>query len=335
MGSYPKNEEPIPLLIFFNNFIKWIIILTIIITFSSDNWFIYWLIIEMNLILFIPLINSKKKNSSNCIVAYFVVQSFSSTLFFIISISFNIFNLLFFEFIIIISILIKLAIIPFHFWLTSLRELINYNTLFLILTLQKFIPLFILVMNFTEKIIFFAIISSIFGSLLLFNLKRFKKILIFSSISHQGWIISLIAINRNFWFTYIIIYSLLIFKILRILKKNNIELKNNFFKKKIPISEKISMTTLILSLGGIPPFIGFIIKFLSILIIINNRIFVVIILILSSIINIFIYLRIINTNLFINSISLDKKLFFNYNQKRVLFNINWFISIFILNIMIF
>nr|QFQ33831.1 NADH dehydrogenase subunit 2 [Amblyomma geoemydae] len=320
---------------FFNNFMKWMIILTIIITFSSDNWFIYWLMMEMNLMLFIPLMNSKKKNSSNWMVAYFVEQSFSSTLFFMMSISFNMFNLLFFEFMIMISILIKLAMIPFHFWLTSLSELINYNTLFLILTLQKFIPLFILVMNFTEKMIFFAMISSIFGSLLLFNLKSFKKILIFSSISHQGWMISLIAMNSNFWFTYMMIYSLLIFKILSILKKNNIELKNNFFKKKIPMSEKISMTTLILSLGGMPPFIGFIMKFLSILIIINNSIFVVMILILSSIINIFIYLRMMNTNLFINSIYFSKKLFFNYNQKSVLFNMYWFISIFILNMMMF
>uniref|UniRef100_UPI0030FEF0E9 NADH dehydrogenase subunit 2 n=1 Tax=Amblyomma breviscutatum TaxID=3134081 RepID=UPI0030FEF0E9 len=320
---------------FFKNFMKWMILLTIMVTLSSSYWFIYWLMMEMNLLMFLPIMNSKKKNNANCLVTYFVIQAFSSTLFFFSSVCFSMLNLFFFEFMIMISIMIKLAVIPFHFWLTSLSELINYSSLFMILTLQKIIPLFILMMNKLEMMVLFALISSIFGSLLLFNLKSLKKILIFSSISHQGWLMILLAMNSNFWLSYMFIYSLLIYKISKIFEKNNFLLTNSFFKKKNSINEKISIATLMLSLGGMPPFTGFMMKFISILIIVNNSIYVVMILILSSIINIFIYLRMINVNLFLNLIFLSKKTFYNYYKKSALLYMNLFISIFILNIVMF
>nr|BCW91233.1 NADH dehydrogenase subunit 2 [Amblyomma sp.]BCW91246.1 NADH dehydrogenase subunit 2 [Amblyomma sp.]BCW91259.1 NADH dehydrogenase subunit 2 [Amblyomma sp.]BCW91272.1 NADH dehydrogenase subunit 2 [Amblyomma sp.]BCW91285.1 NADH dehydrogenase subunit 2 [Amblyomma sp.] len=319
---------------FFKNFLKWIIIITIIITISSNSWFMYWLMMELNLLAFIPIMNSKKKNNSNCMITYFIIQTFSSTVFLISILNMNILDFYFFNLSLMISLMIKLAIIPFHFWLTHLSEMIDFKSLFLILTVQKFIPLFILSLFLMKIIIIFAMISSIFGSIFVINLKSLKKILIFSSISHQGWMISLILVKSNFWISYLIIYSFLIFKITYLFNKNKFYTTNNLFFNKKMFFEKISTLMLMLSLGGMPPFMGFIAKMISIIIIMNNNNIIILILIISSIINIFIYLRMMNPHLFINLINFKNYFKNALKYKNLIMNINMMITIFVINLII-
>lgn len=319
-----------PLLIFFKNLIKWIIIITILISISSNHWFIYWIIIEINIIIFIPIIKYNKLENCNSIITYFITQSFSSILFFISASIICINYSYFIEILINISILIKLAIIPFHFWLISIREILDYNSFLIILTFQKIIPLFILFKIKTEISIFVRILSLILRSIIIFNLKMFKKILIFRSISHLSWIIILIFISRNFWISYIIVYFLIINSILRFLKKNKIISLNGLIRNKFSINEKIRIIISIISLGGIPPFLGFVIKFISIILIIKYSIIVIIILILSSLINIYIYIRIIiptlltfnKTELNLNFLNLKKNSYFNMLIILTLFLVN-------------
>lgn len=322
------------MLIFFKNIIIWLILLTIFISFSSSSWFIFWLIIEINLLLFIPILNNKKIINSNLIITYFIIQSFSSSLFFFSSLNFLILQRVLFKSIINVSIIIKLALIPFHFWLTSLREIINFPSLFILLTIQKLIPLFVLTNFLIKFIIFFILISSLLGSLLALNSKTFKKILIFSSISHQGWVLRLIFVKSNFWISYILIYSILIYKISFLLKKINFNYIMDFFNLNKNYSNKISLIFIIISLGGIPPFLGFLIKLISIFFLIQNSRVTVTILIISSIINIFFYIRILTPTLFLNYLN-TKNLFKNKTiNKNFIFNLNIILCIFILNLII-
>nr|WEF74975.1 NADH dehydrogenase subunit 2 [Amblyomma mixtum] len=319
---------------FFKNVMKWLIVMTILISLSSDSWFVLWLMMEMNLLMFVPILNKKKNNNSNLMVSYFIIQSFSSTLFFFSSLNLLIFNMEIFKMIMNISMLIKLASIPFHYWLTSLSEMIDFNSLWIILTLQKFIPLTVLSKFNTEIIILFAALSSIISSILALNSKTVKKILIFSSISHQGWIISLILMKSNFWMTYMLIYSSLIFKISSNFEKMiSFSMSSMFFVFK-KYSEKISIISLMLSLGGMPPFLGFFIKLSSIIILINNFNFIIIILIMSSMINIYFYLRILTPLLFINNYNFKNHFKKNHYNKNFILNMNIIISIFLLNLMI-
>lgn len=263
------------------------------VTISSNFWFIYWLIIEINIIIFIPIIKNNKLESCNSIITYFIIQSFSSILFFISSSIFVLNSSIYIEILINIAILIKIAIIPFHFWLISIREFLDYNSLFFILSWQKIIPLFILSQIKIEISFFIRIISLIFSSIIIFNLKIIKKILIFSSISHLRWVTILIIISRNFWISYLIIYFIIIYPLIKILNKNNIISIKRILTIKITNREKISIIIIIISLGGIPPFIGFIIKLLAIIIIIQHSRIIILIIVLSSLINTFIYIRIL------------------------------------------
>nr|YP_009332010.1 NADH dehydrogenase subunit 2 [Amblyomma sculptum]APH07707.1 NADH dehydrogenase subunit 2 [Amblyomma sculptum] len=319
----------------FKNVMKWLIVMTILISLSSNSWFILWLMMEMNLLIFISILNKKKMNNSNLMVSYFVIQSFSSTIFFFSSLNFLIFQMFLFKMIMSISMLIKLAVVPFHFWLTSLSEMIDFSSLWVILTMQKMIPLIVLYTYNVEIIIMFAAISSIIGSILALNSKTIKKILIFSSISHQGWMISLILMKSNFWLTYLLIYSTLIFKISSSLTKVNfINMTSLFFiNNKYP--EKISIISMMLSLGGMPPFLGFFIKLMSIIILINNFNIIIIILIMSSMINIYFYLRIFTPLLFLNYFSFKNYFKSNYSVKNFILTMNVIFSIFLLNVIMF
>nr|YP_010324872.1 NADH dehydrogenase subunit 2 [Haemaphysalis sulcata]UNO53923.1 NADH dehydrogenase subunit 2 [Haemaphysalis sulcata] len=295
---------------FFKNLMKWLIMITIVISISSKNWFIFWIMMEMNMMMFIPILKQNKLQNCNSMITYFIVQSFSSIMFFMFSMmtitNFSVFN----ETLIVISLMIKLAMIPFHSWLILISETLDYNSLMIILSMQKVIPLFILSKMKTELSFIFSMISLIFSSIMIFNLKFLKKILIFSSISHMSWMIIIMNFMSNFWMTYMFIYFFMILMLTKFLLKSNVFLIYDLMKLKMTNSNKIGIIVSLLSLGGVPPFIGFVIKFLAINIIIKYSIISMMILITSSLLNIFIYIRMITPILLtFNNITINFNLF--------------------------
>nr|QAU53921.1 tRNA-Trp [Haemaphysalis longicornis]UYB78067.1 NADH dehydrogenase subunit 2 [Haemaphysalis longicornis] len=305
---------------FFKNLMKWMIMLTIIISISSKSWFIFWLMMEMNMMMFIPILKENKMENCNSMITYFIIQSFSSIMFFMASsmtiMNFSMIN----ETLINIALMIKLAMIPFHSWLMLISETLEYNSFMIILTIQKLIPLFILSQMKSKITFFISILSVIMSVVMIYNLKLFKKILIFSSISHLSWMIIMMYSSSNFWMSYMTIYFIMIFSIIKILKKNNINSLDNMMNVKLLNNDKISMIMLLMSLGGMPPFMGFVIKFVAITIIIKYSIITMIILILSSLVNIFIYIRMITPALVtFNKLNINLNFFWSF--KNLLMNI--------------
>uniref|UniRef100_UPI0030FDF85D NADH dehydrogenase subunit 2 n=1 Tax=Bothriocroton hydrosauri TaxID=59643 RepID=UPI0030FDF85D len=306
---------------FFKTLMIWMIMISILISLSSNFWFIFWTMLEVNLMAFLPIMNNKNVSNCNSMITYFVIQSFSSSLFFMSSIMWMIEELNLFLIISNISMMIKLGMIPFHFWIISVSETLEMNCLLILLTLQKMIPLFILTKMVSSIILMISIMSSIFGSLMAMSFKMIRKILIFSSISHLGWITILIYIKSSFWIIYIMIYSLILFKLFKVLKKNNISLIMNFFLKKTMTYEKIMLASSMMSLSGMPPFLGFFMKLISILIIIKFSLLITMILIISSLINTYFYMRILSPIFFLSK-NLIKTFNVSKMMKIMFFNLN-------------
>uniref|UniRef100_UPI0030FDFA8A NADH dehydrogenase subunit 2 n=1 Tax=Amblyomma postoculatum TaxID=3107720 RepID=UPI0030FDFA8A len=319
----------------FNILMKWLILITILITISVDSWFMFWMMMEMNLMFFIPILNKQKMTSPNTMITYFVIQSFSSTIFIVMAIMNSISYFFLFKTLIITSIMIKLAMIPFHFWLISISEMIEFDSLFLVLSLQKFIPLFILTKFNSKFMIFFALVSSMLGSLSALNSKMLKKMLIFSSISHQGWMIMLILMKSNFWISYLMIYSIMIYKITNLMKTFKFNYIFNFLNSNKNPLNKISLIMMMMSLGGMPPFMGFMLKIISIIILLTYFNFAIIILILSSMLNIYFYLNSIQSFFLINLVKFKKMIMKNYMLKNTILNLNIFLVIFLFNLAFF
>nr|YP_008999526.1 NADH dehydrogenase subunit 2 [Rhipicephalus microplus]AGH19732.1 NADH dehydrogenase subunit 2 [Rhipicephalus microplus]AKC05528.1 NADH dehydrogenase subunit 2 [Rhipicephalus microplus]QLD97310.1 NADH dehydrogenase subunit 2 [Rhipicephalus microplus]QNN85482.1 NADH dehydrogenase subunit 2 [Rhipicephalus microplus]QNN85495.1 NADH dehydrogenase subunit 2 [Rhipicephalus microplus] len=305
---------------FFKKLMIWMITITVLISLSSNSWFIYWLMMEMNMMSFIPLMNNYKLKNLNAMITYFVVQAFSSSLFFLSAFQYNMMQIEFFLFLINISILIKLGMIPFHLWLISISEMMNFNSILILLTMQKIIPLLIAEKFMNNSLIPLFSMSTFFASFLAMKHKLMKKILIFSSISHQGWILCLLVKKLNFWIAYLMLYFIIFFNIISIFNKYKINFFSDFMKKKMKLEIKIKMIMLMMSLGGMPPFLGFFMKIVSIYLLMNLKLIFIFMLILSSLLNLFFYMRMIIPFFFINlkfftwnNIFMNKNIYMNMN----------------------
>lgn len=292
MGSYPKNEYN-PLLIkkVTKNFSFLILLLSIIMSVNLNNYFYLWVTLEINIIRFIPIIDADKKTSTN-IIKYFIIQSLASSVFFLsiiteYYINFNSIG----NNILLTSIIIKLGARPFHTWLPQVAESLNWNSVMILLTLQKFIPLYVLSINKSNIIFLSIIISAIFGRIGLFYQKSLRKLIAFSSISHLAWIIYTLFREFSSWLYYIITYFLISVTVIININNSN-PITTNDLKSIIDHQTIILFSISIISLAGIPPLLGFFPKWIAILNSPNINILLSL-LILSSLVNIYIYIKLI------------------------------------------
>lgn len=156
--------------------------------------------------------------------------------------------------------------------------------------------------NFINIIIIFnAIIGAIGG----FNQTSLRKLIAFSSINNLSWIIIAFKIRENLWLFYLLIYTFLIRIICFLFNILNIYYINQLYNSNIYYSIKIFILINFLSLGGLPPFIGFFPKWIIInFILTNNFLIISFILILISLIILFFYIRIIYSSFIFNYIKL-------------------------------
>nr|WOG34351.1 NADH dehydrogenase subunit 2 [Hypoaspis sp. 3 JO-2023a] len=299
------------------NMISWFFLfLSICFCFSSSNWFFLWISLELNLLCFI--FNSFKKNniSANSMFKYFIIQSMSSLIFLFSMILLK--NIEFFElnfFFISMAMYMKLGFPPFHFWLTDVGEGLDWLNFFIFNTIQKIIPLYIISfsMFFTNQMI---ILGAFLGSLMMFNQNSLRKILIFSGITHMAWMLFIMKNNNTNWMLYLTIYSFSFYMFIYFNMKLNMSssLQLMFFPS---LFMNLLMILSFLNISGLPPFLGFFPKWLTMSYFNFNMSMSMTALILSSLLSCFIY---INTILPImtNKITLKKKIIKNFNPFIIL-----------------
>lgn len=286
-----------------SNFLFILIIISgTIITLSSSHWITIWIGLEINLIGFLPLINIKGKISeAEASIKYFIIQSLRSSVLIISSLIlynytlswYSIFNNRILSSLILLSLILKLGGVPLHFWLPNITKQITWLILFLILTWQKLAPLFILILinNNLNIIILISILSTLTARIIILNQTNLQLIITYSSISHLGWILSIIIINRSITLIYFINYIIISIPLITLLNmySNNylytLTHKNNINKLTIP--------SLILSLAGLPPLLGFISKLLVLITLIElNFIILSLLIFVGTLIGLFFYLNI-------------------------------------------
>nr|QNE85896.1 NADH dehydrogenase subunit 2 [Potamophylax rotundipennis] len=279
---------------------------------SSLSMINIWMGMEVNLISFIPLMINKNNNfSSESMMSYFLIQSLSSANFLfssllIISLTkwFNLTSLKSMIIIILmnISLLMKLGAAPFHFWFPKTMKGLNWMNCLILSTWQKILPMITLSYCFMSKlIILMAITSTIIGSIMGLMQTSLQMILTYSSISHIGWMLMSLMLNMNTWLIYLIIYSILNFILMFLFKILNMFNLNQIYSNKNSNFMKYFIMLNLLSLSGLPPFLGFLPKWLVInLMMDNNLILITFIMVMMSLINMYFYIRITYTYFMLN-----------------------------------
>nr|YP_010926793.1 NADH dehydrogenase subunit 2 [Latreutes anoplonyx]WKF54300.1 NADH dehydrogenase subunit 2 [Latreutes anoplonyx] len=276
------------------------LIMGILMVLSSSSWFMIWMGLEMNLLSFIPLLSSKFNiYSSEAALKYFLVQAFGSVILFLSASLFFMSKLLAIT-LMAMSLFLKMGASPMHFWLPMIMQGISWPLCLLLTTVQKVAPMtLIFQMNLAYpsiQVLTFlsSILSALTGAFLGLNQTFLRKLMAFSSISHMSWLLASIYLNLNLWCHYFAIYCVISLVIFYFFNKFQIFHINQLHRTPMTPQVKMTMYFSLLSLGGLPPFLGFIPKLMVIQALANNFLFFWLLILLScALISLFFYIRII------------------------------------------
>lgn len=262
----------------------------------SDRWLGVWVGLELNLICFIPFIVQGDKISREPGVKYFLVQACASFL-----LLFSGIRLVNYErgikLLILTSLLLKLGAAPFYLWYLWVGRGLKWLQFLVLSTVQKTTPLVLLFFSGINKGIEIWIYTRIIRNGLIggvggVNETSLRKLLVFSSLNHIGWIIIPLVSESEFWLIYFLFYCLIITIVVWILYLLKLYYLNQIFSVRVSWVSKFTLMVGFFSLGGLPPLLGFFPK----LVVIERRVERLIILtlffiVVRSVITLFYYLR--------------------------------------------
>nr|ARH54078.1 NADH dehydrogenase subunit 2 [Aphodius foetens]QNV12162.1 NADH dehydrogenase subunit 2 [Aphodius foetens] len=322
-------------------FYKMLFSLTMIIgtfvSISSYSWMGMWIGLEINLLSIIPLMSESNNSlATEATLKYFITQVLASTLilFSIIMLSLNfMYNSLLidpFTLMMNTALLMKMGAAPFHFWFPEVIEGLNWTNSFIMMTWQKIAPMVLL--SYTNINITYVsicvVISMIVSGISGLNQISMRKILAYSSINHIGWMLTAMMFTENIWSYYFIIYSMMSFNIIYILNKFNIYyLKQLFISLNTQPIPKLFFNLNFLSLGGLPPFIGFLPKWLTIQMLINNEYYLLALLMMMlTLMTLYFYMRVTFSTVILK---MSEPSFFknNINKTNIIMTINFIVLI--------
>nr|YP_010615503.1 NADH dehydrogenase subunit 2 [Megalurothrips usitatus]WAT94211.1 NADH dehydrogenase subunit 2 [Megalurothrips usitatus] len=237
---------------------------------SSNSIFGVWMGMEINLFSFIPLMTlDLKKNSENSIMIYFLIQSISSSMMifscFLINLnkqSETIFLSIFY-----LSLLMKAGVCPFHFWTLKIMEGLSWNSCFILLTIQKIIPMFTFSLLIQKDfLIILILLNSVIASITGLSTFSIRKIMGISSMNHMSILMMSILTSKKLFKLYFSIYTFMLMMVISTFNSKNLNFLFQIFKSnKMNKILSLNSVIMIFSMAGLPPFLGFIPKLMTIM----------------------------------------------------------------------
>lgn len=252
----------------------------------SRDWFLVWFGLEINIISFIIIIYRCNRiyNIESCL-KYFFIQRIRSAILLGLFYLERIYN----YYITFIILRLKIGAGPFFFWFPSVCIGINWYSCYILIIFQRVIPL-ILIMLFVNLLVWgVVIISLIIGAVGRFNQSDLKRFIAYSSIHHLGWILISRLLYDNIWILYLFIYSFVLLNVLFIFNYYDLININMISKCK----NKFSLILGILRMGGIPPILGFFLKWMVFSNLIIMDYIVISFILMISLVIFYVYFRII------------------------------------------
>nr|BDQ44408.1 NADH dehydrogenase subunit 2 [Metaphire soulensis] len=270
---------------------------------SSTNWMFLWASMELNLLSFIPILMSTKMNQEvEGSIKYFLAQALGSALLLTSSIMmwspYSVWPYMM-PIILMMALLLKLGSAPCHFWYPSVMTSISWISCTILSSWQKLAPMTILVFFASQSskaiIPLMAGLNALLGGIMGMNQSQLRTIMAYSSIGHLGWMLSFMLMNKpSMSMLYFMIYCSLIIPLFMIMNSMNLMTTKQLSKiTMISPTTQLILSILLISLAGMPPLTGFMPKLLAIMLLTSFNTPLIIILITSSLMNLFFYLNII------------------------------------------
>nr|ADZ14465.1 NADH dehydrogenase subunit 2 [Dactylocnemis pacificus]ADZ14466.1 NADH dehydrogenase subunit 2 [Dactylocnemis pacificus] len=278
-----------------------------IITMSSSHWLLAWAGLEMNTLAIIPIISKQHHpRATEAATKYFLTQATASAMILFASSmnawktgQWNIFQLSLPEatMLLTLALAMKLGLAPLHFWLPETLQGTTLFTATLISTWQKLAPSALLLMTINnlnqQTLMILGLISAVLGGWLGLNQTQTRKIMAFSSIAHMGWMFTALSMNPNLALitlsTYLILTTTMFLILTVTTSKTLLDLGTTW--SQTPVLLTTSLLPL-MSLGGLPPFTGFLPKWLILNELMTNNLYLFSTsMALSTLPSLFFYLR--------------------------------------------
>ena len=267
-----------------------VLITAIIMLISSNSSFIMWLCLEINILAFLPIISSEPGIAFENTIKYFIIQRCASIIF--------LFGVIFCllirnKFIIMkrLAIFVKLGASPFHGWFISILKRCSIWVLFLLSTIQKILPLLIIIniINLYRWLLFITLITIAVIFYRVPGAVTLNKVLGLSSMANLVWLLFRVHLSVKLILRFIFIYIILL---LGIVFSTNTRNNTSLFQiEGLDNFSKLIFIFIFLSLGSLPPLLGFLIK----LLVLKSMIFitgipVIIVLVFTSLIILYTYI---------------------------------------------
>nr|WRV01086.1 NADH dehydrogenase subunit 2 [Palaemon australis] len=296
-----------------------------LIAISSSSWFMAWLGLELNLLSFIPLVTSNHNTfSSEAALKYFLVQALGSA-----TLLTSVTLLLMFEsstkILILFSLILKMGAAPLHFWLPPIMQGMSWPNCFILMTVQKVAPIVLMsyILNPQTSVILISIsvLSAIMGGLGGLNQTLLRKLMAYSSINHMAWMLAALTCSTGLWVHYILTYSVISFSLVVLFNYNQTFHIKHLTNISSSTFNKVMIFLALFSLGGLPPFLGFLPKMSVIKELADQNLLLwAAILTMSALITLFYYVRISLTNLTLSPPKTNSDLgYLNYKPIMVAF----------------
>nr|YP_010580917.1 NADH dehydrogenase subunit 2 [Entemnotrochus rumphii]UZT27102.1 NADH dehydrogenase subunit 2 [Entemnotrochus rumphii] len=312
---------------------------------SSSHWLSIWAGLEINLMGFLPLlVYGGSLSGTESGIKYFIIQAAGSGMLMMGSLlsygySFN-WEIMMLQcgvleklgvIMLVSSLLLKLGSFPFYFWLPSVMAGLSWAACLLLATWQKIAPIFLLsciiqpmeMMSMKDVMLVFSVCGGMVGGIGGINQTQVRSLLAYSSISHIGWMLFCLLTSelalKIYFFIYILV-SACLFLALWALEISLFSQPSSTMSWQNTSLQLVAMT-LLLSLAGMPPMLGFSSKWFALVSGMHACLYIsVVILLMSSVISLLYYLG-LSFSIFFggsSSLNLNQKHFFqnSYNLNK-------------------
>nr|YP_009691848.1 NADH dehydrogenase subunit 2 [Cyclosa japonica]QEG58628.1 NADH dehydrogenase subunit 2 [Cyclosa japonica] len=259
--------------------------MSFILTISCSDWFLIWLGLEINMMSFIVLFYNRSSNSIEVSMKYFFIQSIGSGFLMLMF-----YSEFFWMDLVGLSVLVyKMGGGPFYYWFPPICESIGWGSCMLLMTAQKILPLLLVTFLVSNVLWLFISMSLVIGGLGSLNQKSMKRLLAYSSIHHIGWILSSNFVNESLWLVYLLMYSFMLGGVVYTLSKDKILEISQLGK----VSMKMMFVMGMLSMGGMPPMLGFYMKWWLFYNLMMIDLSMLLLMLVMSVIMFYVYLRVV------------------------------------------
>nr|AAT09540.1 NADH dehydrogenase subunit 2 [Plestiodon brevirostris] len=248
-----------------------------IITMSSYHWLLAWIGLELNTLAIIPIIAKQHHpRATEATTKYFLTQAAASATV-LFSSTINAWSTGAWDIsqltsppactLLTMALAMKLGLAPLHFWLPEVLQGTPLKTALVIVTWQKLAPLALLYMTqnslCTTTLLTMGLLSTLTGGWGGLNQTQTRKIMAYSSIAHLGWMAAILTLATNVMLLNLALYILMTTSIFLLLMSSSTKTIQDLTTM-WAVSPTMSalMLILLMSLAGLPPFTGFMPKWL-------------------------------------------------------------------------